>query len=90
MSEPQTRNKRRTEMGTVLSAKVAKTIVVGIERVKPHPRYEKYIRHRIKCCAYDEKGEAKVGDVVVIASTRPVSKTKRWRLLRIVRAANVS
>ena len=90
MSEPKPRTGRRTEMGTVLSAKGAKTIVVGVERVKPHRRYEKYIRRGIKCCAHDEKGDAKVGDTVEITSTRPLSKTKRWRLLRVVRAATVS
>jgi small subunit ribosomal protein S17 len=85
----ESRNRRRTAIGVVMSNKMAKTIIVGVERLRPHPVYEKYTRRLTRCYAHDEKGQAKVGDMVEIVSTRRLSKNKSWRLLRIVRAANV-
>jgi small subunit ribosomal protein S17 len=64
-----------------------KTIVVRVDSVKAHPRYQKVIRRSRKFHAHDERGEAKPGDVVRIVETRPLSKTKRWRLVEIVEAA---
>ncbi|MEM7309499.1 MAG: 30S ribosomal protein S17 [Planctomycetota bacterium] len=82
MSE--TRNARRILVGTVVSAKCAKTITVSVERTYKHPKYGKYVRKRTKYTAHDEKDEAAAGDTVEIVSTRPLSKLKRWRLSRIL------
>jgi len=78
------RGKRKTYVGLVASAKMNKTIVVDVERFFRHPRYGKYIKRYTRCYAHDEKGEAKEGDRVEIMETRPMSKTKRWRLVRVV------
>jgi small subunit ribosomal protein S17 len=70
---------------------MAKTIVVRVERRFPHPRYKKVVTGYSKFYAHDEKAEAKVGDRVRIEETRPLSKTKRWRLVQVVeRAADVA
>ena len=71
-------------IGIVLSAKTPKTITVEIERTFKHPKYGKYLRRRKRYMAHDEQGTARAGDTVEIASTRPLSKRKRWRLLRVV------
>jgi small subunit ribosomal protein S17 len=84
-TKPQ-RNRRRAQIGMVVSDKMEKTIVVDVERFKKHPRYEKYLRRKKRYHVHDEKSEAKVGDQVEIVATRPISKQKRWRLVRIVRA----
>jgi small subunit ribosomal protein S17 len=83
-------HKRPTVSGTVTSSKMHKTIVVEVTRLAQHERYSKYLRHRSRFYAHDERGEAKVGDFVEIGETRPLSKTKRWRLLRVIRRAVVS
>ncbi|MDJ0973462.1 MAG: 30S ribosomal protein S17 [Planctomycetota bacterium] len=79
------RGRRLTVVGRVLSDKMDKTITVAEESLKPHPLYGKYIRRSIKYKAHDENNEAREGDVVEIAHTRPLSKSKRWRLVRVVR-----
>ena len=85
------RAKRKERVGEVLSNKMAKTIVVQVERRFPHPRFKKIVTGYTKLYAHDEKGEAKVGDRVRIEETRPMSKTKRWRLVEVVaKAAGVS
>jgi small subunit ribosomal protein S17 len=66
-----------------------KTITVSVERLEPHPKYGKYVRRHTVCKAHDENKEAKVGDTVEIMATRPLSKTKRWRLVRVVQRAVV-
>jgi small subunit ribosomal protein S17 len=66
-----------------------KTITVRVERLEPHAKYGKYVRRSTVCKAHDENGEAKTGDTVEIAATRPLSKTKRWRLVRVVARAGV-
>lgn len=71
-------------MGEVISNKMAKTIVVRVERRFPHAKFKKVITGYKKFYAHDEKSEAKVGDRVRIEETRPLSKTKRWRLVEIV------
>lgn len=71
-------------IGKVVSAKMQKTIVVVVERLKKHPLYKKYIKHRTKYYAHDERNLAKEGDVVEIEYTRPISKLKRWRLVKIL------
>lgn len=79
--------RRKTRVGKVVSAKMAKSIVVAIERRVPHKLYKKYFRQTTKLMAHDEKGEAAVGDTVKIMETRPLSKMKRWRLVEVVTKA---
>ena len=81
------RGRRQERQGTVVSDAMDKTIVVKVELVKAHPKYKKVVRRSMKLHAHDERSEAKVGDVVRIVETRPLSKTKRWRLAEIVEAA---
>jgi len=81
------RNARRVLQGIVDSAKGDKTITLFVERTYKHAKYGKYLRKRKKYMAHDEKNEAGVGDTVEVASTRPLSKLKRWRLVRIVEKA---
>ncbi len=78
---------RKTRVGKVVSAKMAKSIVVAIERRVPHKLYKKYFRQTTKLMAHDEKREAAVGDTVKIMETRPLSKMKRWRLVEVVTKA---
>lgn len=84
------RNQRKVMRGTVVSNKMQKTVVVQVERKVRHPLYEKFVSRRTKLYAHDENNEAKVGDVVEVAQTRPLSKLKSWRLLRIVQKASHS
>lgn len=81
-----TRSRRRTEVGIVTSDKMNKTRRVEIARLVPHPKYGKFVRSRTICHAHDETNATHVGDVVEIMETRPLSKLKRWRIVRIVRA----
>lgn len=83
----QTRNERKTRTGTVVSTKMDKTIVVAVERRTAHRIYGKQLLRTNKLHAHDEKGEAREGDTVRIMETRPLSKTKRWRLTEIVMRA---
>jgi small subunit ribosomal protein S17 len=78
------RGNRKERVGEVISNKMAKTIVVRVERRFPHPQFKKVITAYSKFYAHDEKGEAKVGDRVRIQESRPLSKLKRWRLLEVV------
>jgi small subunit ribosomal protein S17 len=78
------RAKRKERVGEVISNKMTKTIIVRIQRRFPHPTYKKVVTGYKKLYAHDEKGEAKVGDHVRLEETRPLSKTKRWRLVEIV------
>jgi small subunit ribosomal protein S17 len=78
------RGKRRVETGVVTSDKMNKTRRVEIPRLVRHPQYGKYIKRRTVCHVHDEKNESRVGDVVEIMETRPLSKTKNWRLLRVL------
>lgn len=81
------RSLRKTRVGVVVSNKMDKTIKVAIERRIPHPIYKKYFKQTTKLTAHDEKNECGIGDVVKIMETRPLSKTKRWRLVEIVEKA---
>jgi small subunit ribosomal protein S17 len=81
------RDQRKERVGEVISNKMAKTIVVRVKRRFQHPRFKKVITSYKKLYAHDEKGEAKPGDQVRIEETRPLSKTKRWRLVEIVERA---
>ena len=82
-----TRNQRKERTGEVVSSKMQKTIVVSVKRRFPHPQFKKVVTSFKKFYAHDERSEAKVGDVVRIEETRPLSKTKRWRLVEIVERA---
>ena len=82
-----TRNQRKERTGEVVSSKMQKTIVVSVKRRFPHPQFKQVVTSFKKFYAHDEKSEAKVGDVVRIEETRPLSKTKRWRLVEIVERA---
>jgi len=78
------RNLRKTRIGVVTSNKMTKTITVAVERKVKHPIYGKFVKKTTKFHAHDEKNEASIGDVVRIMETRPLSKTKRWRLVEVV------
>jgi small subunit ribosomal protein S17 len=81
------RNLRKTRTGVVRSSKMDKTITVAVERKVKHPIYGKFLKKTTSFHAHDEKNECTVGDVVKIMETRPLSKTKRWRLVEIVEKA---
>lgn len=79
-----TRNARRQMQGTVTSTAMEKTITVEIARTYRHPKYGKYVRKQKKYLVHDPEGSARRGDVVEIESTRPLSRRKRWRLVRVL------
>jgi small subunit ribosomal protein S17 len=81
------RTSRKTRVGMVVSDKMAKTVVVSIERRVEHPVYGKMVRRTKKLKAHDEQNEAKTGDTVRIMETRPLSKDKRWRVVEIIERA---
>jgi len=81
------RGRRQERQGKVVSDAMEKTIVVEVSVVKAHPKYKKVVRRSVKFHAHDERSEAKVGDLVKIVETRPLSRTKRWRLVEILEAA---
>jgi small subunit ribosomal protein S17 len=78
------RNLRKTKSGVVTSNKMAKTITVAVERKVKHPIYGKFVKKTTKFHAHDEKNECSIGDTVIIMESRPLSKTKRWRLVEVV------
>ena len=78
------RGRRRVEIGVVTRDKMNKTRRVEIPRLVKHPRYSKYIKRRTICYVHDEKNESRLGDTVEIMETRPLSKLKNWRLIRVV------
>ena len=78
------RNLRKERIGVVVSNKMYKSIVVAVERKEKHPMYGKFVKKTTKFVAHDEKNECSVGDTVRIMETRPLSKTKNWRLVEIV------
>ncbi|MCS6802379.1 MAG: 30S ribosomal protein S17 [Chloroflexota bacterium] len=80
---------RRTLIGTVVSDKMDKTVVVAVERLKRHPLYRRTIRRTKKYKAHDEKNECRLGDVVKMVESRPLSKEKRWRVIQIVKRGDV-
>ncbi len=81
------RNLRKERIGTVVSAKMDKTIVVTVETKEPHPLYGKFMQKTTRFHAHDEKNECNEGDRVRIMETRPLSKSKRWRLVEIIEKA---
>lgn len=87
MSETTVRTNRKVREGLVVSSKMDKTVVVAlVERVR-HPKYDKFVIRTKKFYAHDEANDAKVGDKVRIAETRPISKTKRWRVVEVLERA---
>ena len=81
------RNERKTRNGIVVSDKANKTIVVNVQRQIVHPKYGKIVRLNKKYKAHDEQNECHIGDTVRIMETRPLSKTKRWRLVEVINRA---
>lgn len=84
------RHNRKERIGVVISDKMDKTITVQVDRVIRHPVYNKMVKTATKFKAHDEKNSAKTGDVVKIEETRPLSKTKRWRLVEIIKKASTA
>ena len=78
------RNLRKTRTGVVRSSKMDKTIIVAVERRVKHPIYGKFVKKTTKFMAHDDKNECSIGDLVRIMETRPLSKSKRWRLVEII------
>ena len=83
----ETRGRRKTRVGKVISDKMDKTIVVAIQDNKKHPLYNKVVKTTYKLKAHDEEKTCKIGDTVKVAETRPLSKDKRWRLVEVVERA---
>lgn len=82
-------NRRKIRVGTVVSDKMKKTIVVRTERTTKHPLYKKIVRKYDKLKAHDEDNSAKIGDRVRVIESRPLSKEKRWRLVEIIEKAKL-
>ena len=78
---------RRQLVGTVISDKMDKTVVVQVERLVKHRVYKKYVRRRSKFAAHDGNNTSQIGDKVIITETRPLSRTKRWRISKVVEKA---
>jgi small subunit ribosomal protein S17 len=87
MAEAQAQSHKNEKIGQVVSTKMAKTIVVEVSRRVPHPLYKRIIAKRKKFYAHDEQASAKLGDVVRIVESRPLSKLKRWTLAEVIRRA---
>jgi small subunit ribosomal protein S17 len=87
MAGAEVQGKRKTKVGRVVSDKMDKTIVVSVERLTRHPLYKRVIRLTSKFKAHDEANEARVGDTVLIEESRPLSATKRWRLVTVLARA---
>ena len=84
MQNTEATNLRKIRIGVVTSNKMTKTITVAVERKVKHPIYGKFVKKTTKFHAHDEKNECSIGDVVRIMETRPLSKTKRWRLVEVI------
>lgn len=87
MTQAAERNRRKVRTGIVVSSAMDKSVVVRVDRQILHPLYKKTVKSSSKLYAHDEKNEARVGDKVRLMETRPLSKTKRWRLVEIVEKA---
>ncbi len=88
-TEMEKRGIRKSKVGTVVSDRMEKTVVVRVERIVPHPVYKKYVKKRTTYKAHDEKNEYQVGDRVEIVETRPLSKDKCWRVSRLIERPEV-
>jgi len=87
MTTTRERARRKVRLGQVVSDKMDKTAVVAVNRLVRHRQYKRYVKRTSRFKVHDEKNECRVGDVVRIAETRPLSKDKRWRLVEVVRRA---
>ncbi len=83
------RKQRKTITGSVVGAAMDKTVVVKVERLVKHPRYGKYVKKRVKYSAHDETNQCSAGDKVTIVATKPLSKTKRWRVAEVIEKAKL-
>ena len=83
------RGQRKTRVGTVVSDKMEKTVVVAIVRRYKHPKYKKYVKERNRYKVHDESNEARIGDRVLIEETRPLSRSKRWKVKEIIEKAPI-
>jgi small subunit ribosomal protein S17 len=81
------RGRRKERRGVVVSDTMEKTVVVRVDILKPHPKYKKMMRRSVRLHCHDERNEAKLGDTVRVVETRPLSRTKRWRVAEIVEVA---
>ena len=81
------RGRRKSKIGSVVSNKMDKSVVVSVERLIKHPLYGKYFRKTSKFMAHDEDNQCQIGDTVKIVETRPLSKLKRWRLVEVIEKA---
>ena len=81
------RGRRKSKIGSVVSNKMDKSVIVSVERLIKHPLYGKYFRKTSKFMAHDEENQCQVGDTVKIVETRPLSKLKRWRLVEVIEKA---
>jgi small subunit ribosomal protein S17 len=81
------RGRRKERRGVVVSDAMDKTVVVRVDILKPHPKYKKMMRRSVRLHCHDEQNQAKLGDTVRVVETRPLSKTKRWRVAEIVEVA---
>jgi small subunit ribosomal protein S17 len=86
-TETEARTRRKERRGVVVSDAMDKTVVVRVDILKPHPKYHKMMRRSIKLHAHDEANQAKIGDIVRVVETRPLSKNKHWRVAEIVEVA---
>ena len=84
MGAEKVQGKRRSKVGRVVSDKMDKTIVVQVSDLKSHPLYKKVVQHRVKFKVHDEQNSCRIGDLVRIMETRPLSKDKRWRVVEVV------
>ncbi|MCS7316384.1 MAG: 30S ribosomal protein S17 [Bryobacterales bacterium] len=89
MTEQARHGHKQEKVGVVVSTRMQKTIVVEVERRAPHPLYKKVVARRKKFYAHDEEQTARVGDVVRIVESRPLSRLKRWRLVEVIRRATL-
>ena len=87
MAAMKQRGMKRQMTGTVISNKADKTVTVLVKRLVKHQMYHKYIRRRTKFAAHDSRNDCQIGDKVLMTETRPISKTKRWRVIKIVEKA---
>ena len=81
------RGRRQTAVGTVVSDKMQKTVVVEIARLTRHPQFDRMVRRKTKVKAHDEQSECRIGDTVRVMETRPLSKDKRWRVVQVLEKA---
>ena len=90
MSEAQNRNLKKTRTGVVITDKMDKTVVVEHIRRVAHPMYGKYMKRRVRFKAHDERNDCRVGDTVLIEESRPLSKSKHWRVTSIIKRAELA